>query len=106
MNCEHANEVPHICPCSSGCYCKSNTCAERKSPALFSAIEVLSDQLEAEKVLRDNLETRVRTLESDRQTWEATWTKLLADVTEQVRGLRCSIQQVASVVAHKGSKER
>lgn len=24
--CVHANEVPHVCPCPSNCYCKSNTC--------------------------------------------------------------------------------
>ncbi len=24
--CEHANEVPVCCPCSSDCYCKQNTC--------------------------------------------------------------------------------
>lgn len=26
MTCEHANEVPAVCPCSEGCYCKANTC--------------------------------------------------------------------------------
>lgn len=25
--CEHANEVPHYCPCDEGCYCKQRTCA-------------------------------------------------------------------------------
>jgi len=29
MFCEHANEVPHTCPCSTGCYCKSHTCRIR-----------------------------------------------------------------------------
>lgn len=24
--CNHANEVPNICPCSADCYCKGNTC--------------------------------------------------------------------------------
>jgi len=24
--CEHANEVPNVCRCPGGCYCKSNTC--------------------------------------------------------------------------------
>lgn len=24
--CNHANEVPNICPCDADCYCKSNTC--------------------------------------------------------------------------------
>lgn len=26
MLCEHANEVPQICPCRFLCYCKSHTC--------------------------------------------------------------------------------
>lgn len=26
MVCEHANEVPHHCPCNDDCYCKKNTC--------------------------------------------------------------------------------
>jgi hypothetical protein len=24
--CEHANEVPSVCPCPANCYCKGNTC--------------------------------------------------------------------------------
>jgi len=24
--CEHANEVPAVCPCEPDCYCKSHTC--------------------------------------------------------------------------------
>lgn len=24
--CEHANEVPHRCPCDGDCYCKAHTC--------------------------------------------------------------------------------
>ncbi len=24
--CDHANEVPTVCPCPSGCYCKAHTC--------------------------------------------------------------------------------
>jgi hypothetical protein len=24
--CEHANEVPHVCPCDADCYCKDHTC--------------------------------------------------------------------------------
>lgn len=27
--CEHANEVPHFCPCGPRCYCKANTCRDR-----------------------------------------------------------------------------
>ncbi len=30
--CEHANEVPAQCPCESGCYCKTHTCAPRLVP--------------------------------------------------------------------------
>lgn len=26
MYCEHANEVPMVCPCDDDCYCKSHTC--------------------------------------------------------------------------------
>ena len=28
--CEHANEVPNICPCPSTCYCKKHTCKPGK----------------------------------------------------------------------------
>lgn len=35
--CEHANECPHVCPCSAGCYCKSHTCAP---PRPATSIEV------------------------------------------------------------------
>ena len=28
-SCEHANEVPSMCPCPPGCYCKENSCRER-----------------------------------------------------------------------------
>lgn len=24
--CEHANEVPHVCPCPPDCYCMTHTC--------------------------------------------------------------------------------
>jgi len=27
--CEHANEVPNVCPCPADCYCKTHTCARR-----------------------------------------------------------------------------
>lgn len=30
--CEHANEVPHRCPCPPNCYCKTNTCESRVVP--------------------------------------------------------------------------
>lgn len=30
MLCEHANECPVQCPCSSDCYCKKHTCKPRK----------------------------------------------------------------------------
>lgn len=30
MYCEHANEMPHTCPCDYNCYCKYNSC---KSPS-------------------------------------------------------------------------
>ncbi len=26
LHCEHANEVPHVCPCVLNCYCKEHTC--------------------------------------------------------------------------------
>jgi hypothetical protein len=26
MFCEHANEVPNVCPCPPDCYCKAHTC--------------------------------------------------------------------------------
>lgn len=29
MFCEHANEVPQMCPCTAGCCCKTRTCAPR-----------------------------------------------------------------------------
>ena len=29
--CEHANECPVVCPCATGCYCKSNTCRDREA---------------------------------------------------------------------------
>jgi hypothetical protein len=29
MMCDHANEVPLLCPCDAGCYCKSHTCKRR-----------------------------------------------------------------------------
>jgi hypothetical protein len=25
--CEHANEVPNVCPCPADCYCKTHSCA-------------------------------------------------------------------------------
>ena len=30
--CEHANEVPVCCPCSSDCYCKQHTCCRQDLP--------------------------------------------------------------------------
>lgn len=27
--CEHANECPQVCPCTSDCYCRSHTCKGR-----------------------------------------------------------------------------
>lgn len=30
MHCEHANEVPFMCPCPGNCYCKSHTCKFKK----------------------------------------------------------------------------
>ena len=30
MFCEHANEVPQVCPCTGpDCYCKTHTCKDR-----------------------------------------------------------------------------
>lgn len=29
LSCEHANEVPRVCPCVPECYCKSNSCRPR-----------------------------------------------------------------------------
>ena len=31
MHCEHANEVPSVCPCAKDCYCKEHTCKGRVS---------------------------------------------------------------------------
>lgn len=27
--CEHANEMPHVCPCDPDCYCKDHSCRPR-----------------------------------------------------------------------------
>jgi hypothetical protein len=32
MTCEHANEVPRVCPCPMACYCKFHTCREGHTP--------------------------------------------------------------------------
>jgi len=32
--CEHANEAPMTCPCPTGCYCKTRTCAPRKETVM------------------------------------------------------------------------
>lgn len=42
MFCEHANEVPQMCPCAAGCYCKTRTCA-----ALHTALGKDQDEEEA-----------------------------------------------------------
>lgn len=40
--CEHANEVPALCPCDVDCYCRSNTCRDR--PFLPSRIRSSSQR--------------------------------------------------------------
>lgn len=29
--CEHANEMPHVCPCDDDCYCKDHSCRTPRS---------------------------------------------------------------------------
>ena len=36
VTCEHANEVPVVCPCDDDCYCKSHSCSGTKSVAASS----------------------------------------------------------------------
>ena len=38
--CEHANEVPAVCPCEQRCYCKANTCAKRDNVEKSSCEEL------------------------------------------------------------------
>lgn len=39
MHCEHANEVPSVCPCPRDCYCKEHTCNGRVSVADVPVIQ-------------------------------------------------------------------
>lgn len=46
MHCNHANEVPHTCDCSTGCYCRlaGNTCdgrRDRRFPVVILTLAVL-----------------------------------------------------------------
>jgi len=34
--CEHANEVPQMCPCRARCYCKSHTCKPSELDKVFA----------------------------------------------------------------------
>jgi hypothetical protein len=45
MTCEHANEVPMTCPCSTYCYCRTHTCKDKiwyKNLTLVNAAEALT----------------------------------------------------------------
>lgn len=46
--CEHANEVPGMCPCDDECYCKTHTCAVRSVIEERPSSEALVVRLEAE----------------------------------------------------------
>lgn len=36
LYCEHANEVPSVCPCDAGCYCKAHMCGPRERAIEFA----------------------------------------------------------------------
>ncbi len=43
--CNHANEVPVVCPCDDDCYCKEHTCKPRRSQKKMNTIhEALNDR--------------------------------------------------------------
>lgn len=64
--CEHANEVPAVCPCPEGCYCKTHSCKNRQ-PAEES---VSIDELEEFVLTPSTSETRDGAIAYD---WLVQW---------------------------------
>lgn len=69
MHCEHANEVPSVCPCPRDCYCKGHTCDGRVS---VSSVPVIQYQM------------------PDEQVWLRMWEALAAKGLDAVDRLKAS----------------
>jgi hypothetical protein len=56
--CEHANEVPAVCPCPETCYCKTHTCAQLKRRAEDQPLPVKNGNPSIQDLVIADMEAR------------------------------------------------
>ena len=51
LQCEHANEMPAVCPCPSDCYCKSHSCRPKSITRAIDKVPYKSELMQSEPFL-------------------------------------------------------